>query len=99
MTDEGELEPGRRRLELLEEVRERDPHNEAILRCHVDVNDEVTRGYRLEEQVHVATGESDRLAARLGQLDVVAGRDRANDTVHGTLDGLVLENNVSHIKR
>ena len=98
MTDEGKLEPGRRRLELLEEVRERDPHNEAILRCHINVNNEVTGGYRLEEQVHVAAGESDRLAARLRKLDIVAGWDGADDAVHGTLDSLVLDNG-PHFKR
>ena len=83
MDDVGELEPGRGDFELFEEVAEGDAEADLFDGGDVDVEREALVGHGLEQEVHVAAGEAERLAAQLGHGDEVAGRRRADYFVDG----------------
>ena len=90
VTYERELQPGRRRLELLEQIRKGDPDDEAILGGDVDVHDEVLGRDGPEEEVEKASGQPQGLGAGARQLDVVSGGDGASYSPDAALHRLVL---------
>ena len=59
VTDERELKPGGRGFELLEQVGERDTHDESVLRGHIDMDDEVFGRNWSKHQVQITTSQTE----------------------------------------
>ena len=89
--NERKLQPSRSGFEFFENIRERNPHNQTIVCSHGQVNHKILGRNWFEYEVQVVTGQSERLGACFGKLDVVAGRNGAADSMDRAFQGLVLE--------